>query len=187
MPKPLIFETMGNVELLSQNKLAIFSSRKTPQAIYPSAKALFKILVQMPLSLAGGWQAPIEKKLLNEFAQNPTTAHFIYYLAKDITTFRPNPLQEALIKENRMLAIAPDLSQDRPTSKQVDARDQLLFEQVPKTLFLFIEAGGRLEKYLVGLSARKYPLYILDHPLNEKYFSEDIIPVNEDNAALLLT
>ncbi len=187
MLKHLIFKTIGNVELLSRNKLAVFSSRKTPKAINSAAQALFKTLVQMPLSLAGGWQAPLEKNLFNDFAQSSTKAHFIYYLAKDISTFKPNPLQAGLIKENRLLAIAPGLSQNRPTRKQVDARDQLLFEQVPKALFLFIEKGGRLEKYLVGLSARNYPLYILDHPLNEKYFGEDIIPVNEENAALLLT
>lgn len=187
MPKHLIFKTMGNVELLSQNKLAVFSSRKTPKTIHAAAESLFKILVQLPLSLAGGWQAPLEKKLFNTFAQSPTTAHYIYYLAKDISTFKPNPVQEALLKENRLLTIAPGLNQNRPTRKQVDARDQLLFEQVSKALFLFIEEGGRLEEYVVGLSARKYPLYILEHPLNEKYFGDDIIPLNEDNAAELLT
>lgn len=186
MPNKLIFETMGNVELLSQMKLAVFSSRAVPSAIIPDAQALFKTLVHMPLSLAGGWQAPLEKKLFNAFAQKADSAHFIYYLAKNIGTFKPNPLQETLLADKRMLVIAPRVNQSRPTQKQVDARDRLLFEQVQNILFLFIEKGGRLETYLHGLSARKYPLFILDHPLNKNYFAEDIVPVNADNAASLL-
>ena len=186
MPKKLIFKTMGNVELLSQKKLAVFSSRSVPEEIIPAAEELFKTLIRMPLSLTGGWQAPLEKKLFNEFTQNPTTAHFIYYLAKDISAFKPSPLQETLITEKRLLVIAPQIKQNRPTQKLVTARDRLLFEQVSRILFLYIEEAGRLERYLSGLSARKYQLYILDHALNKKFFSEDIIPLNANNAIELL-
>ncbi len=187
MPQPLIFETVGNVELLSQKKLAVFCSRTVPETIKPAAERLFKALVQIPLSLAGGWQAPLEKQLFNTFALNPPTGHFIYYLAKDISTFRANFLQESLLKEKRLLVIAPQLKQKRPTQKLVTARDSLLFEQVSRILFLFIEEAGRLEQYLAELSVRKYQLYILDHPLNKKFIGDDIVPLNHENAITLLS
>ena len=180
------FETLGNVELLSRKKVALFTSQNVPDELKLDAHGLFQRLIQHPLSVAGGWQAPLEKELLHAFNEQNSKAAILYYLAKDINKFKPNALQSHLIKEERMLVVAPALHGERPTKKQVSFRDNLIFEQINKILFMAISAGGRLEAYLNTLSKRNYELFILDHPQNHTYFGNDLVPVNAENIEILL-
>lgn len=186
MQQRLIFETIGNVELLSQNKIALFASKTAPGELEVQAVKLLKILADIPVCFASGWQAPLEKKLFHSITRQNNKVNIIHYLAKDINTFKPNAQQESLLQGNRLLVIAPQFKQNRPSRKQVNRRDELLFEQVKKILFLSVTQGGRLEKYLPELSRRAYQLFILDHPLNQNFFADDITPLNEDNAELLV-
>ncbi len=176
----LVFQSKGNIELLSQRKLALFASKNAPQEIYTGAEALFSILQDMPLSLAGGWQAPLEKYLFNK-ADPMKPANFIHYLAKDINRFRPSSLEQRLLEENKLLVLSPEIKSGRASHSLVKKRDALLFLQIDSILFLYIDTGGRLEGYLRQLSERKHRLYILNHPLNLAYFGEDILTVDEEN------
>jgi len=186
MQQPLIFETIGNVELLSQNKIALFASKTAPGVIEAEALKLIETLAGTSFCFASGWQAPLEKKLFHSITRQNWNTNIIYYLAKDINTFTPNAQQESLLQENRLLVIAPQFNQNRADLKQVNKRDELLFEQVKKILFLSITQGGRLEKYLLELSRKTYQLFILDNSLNQNFFADDITPLNVDNAELLL-
>ena len=139
------FESKGNVELLSQKTLAIFSSKNTPQDIYTSAEELFLSLCELPVCLASGWQAPLEKHLLG--LTNPAMpANIIYYSAKDISELNIVKLAE-LEKENKLLYISAQSRKNRISKEDVDKRDELLLSYVNGALFFFIEPMGRLEKY----------------------------------------
>ena len=181
----LIFQSKGNIELLSQRKLAVFASKDTPREIYPDAEKCFAALRQLALCLAGGWQAPLERRLFEQ-ADTGLAANYILYLAKDINAFRPTALQQHLLDENKLLVLSPEIKAKRASQSLVKQRDALLFSQIDSVLFLYIRPGGRLEGYLRELSARKSRLYILNHPLNRPYFGEDILPLDGDNAEEVL-
>lgn len=186
MDKKLVFETIGNIELLSHKRIAVFCSQSFPQVAEQAALDLIESLSHIPLVLAGGWQAPFEKKIYKKLSRVNSSVHFIHYLAKDINSYQLNPEEQNLVNENRLLLIAPRLNFSRADAKQVSMRDRLLFEQNNKILFLGLSAGGRLEGYIADLSSANYQLYILDHPLNEKWFAEDLLPLNPENVDLLL-
>ncbi len=186
MQETTLFETLGNAELLTQNRVAVFSSQSVPKKIEPDATRLFHELTNLPVAIAGGWQAPLENKLFRAEARLNAKANFIHYLAKDINTFQPNELQQKLLDAGKLLIIAPGLNQTRPTKKQVNQRDNLLFSQINKILFLYISKGGRLENYLNTLSGHNYQIFILDHPANQNCFPDDVVRINTDNAALIL-
>jgi len=181
----LIFQSKGNIELLSQRKLAVFASQHAPQEIASSAAVVFEALQKLPLSLAGGWQAPLERRLLEQ-ADAGLAANYILYLAKDINAFRPTPRQQRLLDENKLLVLSPEIKAKRASQSLVKQRDALLFSQIDSVLFLYIHPGGRLEGYLRELSARKSKLYILNHPLNRPCFGEDILPLDGDTAEEVL-
>ena len=181
----LVLRSKGSIELLSQRKLAVFASRNAPREIYKSAEELFKALQKLYLSLAGGWQAPLERRLF-ESADPHQPANYIYYLAKDINAFRPTPLQQRILDENKLLMLSPEIKAKRTSQSLVKQRDALLFSQIDSVLFIYIHPGGRLEGYLHQLSERKNKLYILNHPLNQPYFGEDILPLDVDNAEEVL-
>ena len=176
----LVFQSRGNIELLSQRKLAVFASQNTPDRIYREAEKLFSALQRLPLSLAGGWQAPLERRLYAR-ADVQQAANYIHYLAKDINEFQPNDLQNRLLQENKLLVLAPEIRAKRASRSLVKQRDALLFSQIDSILFLYISPGGRLDTYLRQLSSPKNKLYILNHPLNQSYFGEDILAIDAEN------
>lgn len=185
MKKNIIFETRGNVELLSQTRVALFSSKDGPKEIYPLAEETFDRLLRLSLSLAGGWQAPLEKHLLKR-AGNSCSANFICYLAKDINAAPVSDWQQAMLDENKLLLISPDIKQPRASVTLVEKRDALLFSQIKKIFFLHISKNGRLEKYFNELSRRRYQLYLLDHPLNAEFVTPDVILICPENVNVLI-
>lgn len=185
MNRKNIFQTLGNVELLSQKKVAVFSSKNASEELNPIVNGILDKLFQLPLALAGGWQSPLEKSVYQKFNEK-CTANIIHYIARDINQFQPSEIQQKLIYQNKLLIIAPELKENRASASAVDKRDRLIFSQNKKILFLYIEPKGRLEKYFKELSQLNFQLYILDHPTNKAYFHDDIIRLNEDSADSLL-
>ena len=187
MNKSNVFQTLGNVELLSQKKLSVFASKNTPDELKQLTINLFEKISKLPIALAGGWQSPLEKSIYQRFDIN-CTANIIHYIAKDINQFMPTEQQQYLIDQNKLLVVSPEIKEIRASSAAVDKRDRLIFSQNKNIFFLYIELGGRLDKYFRELSQLNYQLYVLDHPLNENYFHDDIIRINKDsvNSIVLL-
>ncbi len=184
--KKMIFETRGNVELLSANRFALFASQSTTNDLIHHSKEVFSALKQSPFCAVGGWQAKAEKQILS-FLNKKTNAAIIHYLAKDLNRFIPNASQQNYLEENRLLFVAPPLNRPRPSRKEITLRDQLLFSQTRKIFFLYVRPGGRLETYLKFLNVNDYTLFILDHPKNKPFFDSGLIKINPDNAELLLS
>jgi len=180
-----IFETLGNVELLSQQKIALFASRSAPRQIYEPTLGLFKELGRLPLTLASGWQAPLEKFLFRHI-EPQQQANYIHYLSSNINQFKPDARQKELLQLKKLLVISPLLKEKRASRPSVKKRDELIFRQVKKILFLYVHPGGRLETYFRQLSEQDYLLYLLDDPLNQAFRHEDVIPVSVDNPAMIL-
>lgn len=186
MDHKLVFETIGNIELLSHNRIAIFCSKTFPLEAEDAAMDLVNGLSRLSLVFCGGWQAPFEKRVYRQLNRDNTSVKLIHYLAKDINTHKLSFEQQHAITRKRLLLIAPELAYGRANAKQVSARDQLIFDQNKKILFFNLADGGRLEGYLKELSASHYQLFILDHPTNYKWYGDDLIPLNPDNLDLLL-
>jgi len=184
MSGKLTFETLGNVELLSQARIALFASRNTPVELYPAAEALFSKLTELPVSIAGGWQAPLEKHLLSQFPLS-AKANIIHYLARNINNLHLNRFQENLLAVNKLLLVSPSLRPIRVTSSMVIKRDNLIHSQIKKILFLHIEQGGKLERQFNQLYGAGYHIYLLDHPSNQLFLIPDVIGMNADNTQML--
>ena len=185
MNKTNVFQTLGNVELLSQKKVAIFASKNHPDDLSLIVNMLTEKLFKLPIALASGWQSPAEKVVYKKF-NDKCTANIIHYVARDINQFKATEKQQRLIDQNKLLVISPELRENRASASAVDKRDRLIFAQNKKILFLYIEPKGRLEKYFKELSQLNFQLYILDNPVNEYYFHDDIICINEDSVESLI-
>jgi len=176
-----VFETRGNMEIFSQKKLALFASRQAPQQVWSAVEAVFKTLLELPLSLAGGWQAPLERHLLNLPQVGAGKANFIFYLARNLNEYESGGNIRRLLEADKLLFIAPETTQKRPSRRLIDRRDKLLFSQINRILFLYIHPGGRLEAYFNLLLQKKYHLYVLDHPANAAFQTEGVVGLNTDN------
>ncbi|KAA3613211.1 MAG: hypothetical protein D8M58_12965 [Calditrichaeota bacterium] len=179
------FESQGNIELLSQKIIAVFSSKETPKEIYPFAEKLFSKLMEKNISIAGGWQAPLEKKMV-EKTNNKMQANIIFYTAKDLSQLKISQKLHTLDDENKLLLISAQSRQKRAAKSDIDKRDNLLFKQVSQVLFLYVSSGGRLEEYFNTLHLASFPLLVLQHPLNEHLLLSGCPAINEDNVDELI-
>ena len=175
-----IFMTRGSIEILNQKKVALFTSKNTPQELYPYIDTLFKRLRNIDAAISSGWQAPFEKKMYKNI-RITDKSNYIYYLAKDINQLKLRQSEEEMVNSEKLLFVAPNLKGNRINRSFVTARDELLFAQNNKILFFYISKGGRLEEYYKQLNPQVFQLYILDHPLNRHFFMNDVTAVNEDN------
>jgi hypothetical protein len=180
-----VFESKGNIEILSQNKIALFASRNAPNEIIVEAEKIFIELRKKPVAVASGWQAPLEKRLFDQISDRDK-ANYIYYTAKDIKQISLKKAQQKVHDDGKLLLISPQLKTDRISGKEVDLRDELILSQINKILFLYIQPGGRLEKMLRQLSLKKYVLFFLDHPQNRIYLRDDIISVDAQTIVKLI-
>jgi len=174
------FESKGNIELLSQETLAVFASKNAPREIYPHARELFHELCRLPLSLCGGWQAPVEKELLS-LTYPEMTADILLYSAKDLAIINLDETLKNLDMFGKLLLLSAESRSGRISKNDVDKRDDLLFKHMDKFLFMFIESGGRLEKYYNQLVDKNVPVFILDHPLNKNFIGPGTIALNNEN------
>jgi hypothetical protein len=177
------FETKGNIELLSQKIIAVFSSKNTPGEIYNPGRDLFLKLCELPLSIAGGWQAPFEKILLKEI--NPQMpANIIYYSAKNLISVKNTGFTE-LEKNNKVLYVSAQSRKDRASKQDINKRDQLMFSQVHSVLFFYIETNGRLQKYFDQLIRNNFSVYTLQHDLNMNLLNAGAVGLDSENINLL--
>lgn len=181
-----VFETLGNVELLSQNRAAILASQQAPAEIFKPARALADSIAKLPLAAAGGWQSPLEKEILHQISHVKNQCNIIHYLARNINNLKLNKRQNPLMNSNKLLLISPEIQDTRPSRRQINNRDELMFSQIDKVLFLFISAGGRLEEYFNRMISSSYKVFLFDHPLNKRFFDSNVVLLNEENADLLL-
>lgn len=186
MGQELVFETRGNVEILSQKKIAIFASRATPQEFYPRALTLFNRLAQQDVAIASGWQAPLEKFLFKKGVGLQIRANIIKYLPRDLNCYQLSYTEQVLLDENKLLLVAPDTDVRRPEKKWINRRDALLFSQIKHVLFLYIVPGGRLESYFNQLLNRDYHVYLPEDAQNSFLNASGVIKLNEQNVAELL-
>ncbi len=174
------FESTGNIELLSQKIITVFSSKDTPQEIYPAAEKLFEKLKDNHVSIASGWQAPLEKKLL-ESTYPEMVANIIYYTAKDLSQISLLPGLKRLDDKKKLLVISAQSRQKRATKNDIDKRDELLFKQVSQVIFLYISPDGRLEKYFNRLQEASFPIFVLQHSLNERFLVSGCPSIDDSN------
>jgi len=179
---PLIskFKSSGNIELLSQKRIAIFSSRNAPREIYPAAMAVFETLSKLPITIGGGWQAPLEKEYLKRLDQK-TKADILLYSATEIASRTLTPALSLLKQNDKLLLLSVEEAPERATKRDVDKRDHLLFSQIKQILFLFIAQGGRLEKTFESLLKQGFSPLILEHPSNRLFIDLGGLAVNSDN------
>lgn len=183
----MIFTTRGNIALLSQNKVAVFVSRKTPETMEADIFDFFDKLRSLPIGLCGGWHSPFEKKLLQRM-EVKQAANVLHYFAKDLNHVKLSPLQEQLLAMDKLLMIAPETHSRRANEKLVEKRDRLLLGQNKKICFLHIASGGRLERYFNRLLTEKgRSVFLLEHALNEGFYCENVSLLNSDNVKELLT
>lgn len=176
---------IGNQEILKRPSFTIYSSQKIPLAILHSAKMLFNELLQISIAISGGWQSPLERRLLKDYTDQ-SRAHLIIFLAKKYSAYQLPKSLQAPFKNNKVLIVEPTVKNKRITKESVRIRDEIIERLINNFIFLYIHKNGYLEKRFFNLLRQNKNVFILKHPLNQQYFLDGVHLIDETNARELI-
>lgn len=174
------FYKNGNEALLTQSPIAVFCSREIPLSIYHTANETFSELLKLPVTVAGGWQSALEKRVLKNYGSE-SKADIIYFLAKGINKFSVPKYLSPLMDSDRLLVVSPFLDEKRIEKRFVAARDELVLSLIQRFLFLYINPEGSIKNIFTRCISEGRQVYMLEHQANSAYFCDGVMPVNRNN------
>jgi predicted Rossmann fold nucleotide-binding protein DprA/Smf involved in DNA uptake len=174
------FYKNGNEALLDNSPIAVFCSREIPLSIYHTANEIFIELLKLPVTVAGGWQSAMEKRVLKNYGSG-SQAGIIYFLAKGINKFHIPEHLKHLMDTERLLTISPFLDEKRIEKRFVAIRDELILNLAKRLFFLYINPEGSLKNIFYRCVSEGREVYLLEHQANSPYFRDGVKPINLKN------
>lgn len=179
------FYFFGNKPLLENAPISVFCSRELPLSIYHTANETFSELLKLPITVAGGWQSAMEKRVLKNYGKE-SQADIIYFLAKGINRFTLPACLSPLMQSKKLLVISPFQDKKRADKKAVEMRDGLILSFINRFIFLYIKRGGYLEGIFRRCLNDGKDVYMLEHQANSRYFVDGVKPLNTKNLREIL-
>ena len=154
--------------------------------MYSALFEFFDALQSLPIGISGGWQSPVER-LLYKRMDVKQSANVLHYYAMDLNAVKLSNLQESFLNEKKLLLISPETNSKRANDRLIKKRDALIFSQNKKICFLHINKGGKLEEYFNTLLQTGHSVFVMEHPMNEPFYSDGAVVLHSDNLDILLT
>ncbi len=123
-----------------------------------------KLLYELPLVFASGWQSNIEKRVLRDLSN----CRIIYFLAKDIEHFKPSDLIQIMLKQKNVCVVSNLSNVSRATKESVKKRDEYILTILDKILILNMSESGHLENFVIDAlqQKKKFLFSIISQILN---------------------
>jgi predicted Rossmann fold nucleotide-binding protein DprA/Smf involved in DNA uptake len=127
-------QAIGNLELLTQNAIALFCSNQCPGDLILKTYDLAQALRDTKIPVISGFHTSIEQDCLKILLRG--TQPIIYCPARSLHKMRLSPEQKQAIGENRLLLISPfSASYSRATAELAGKRNEMI-AAIAHTLFI---------------------------------------------------
>ncbi|MEC4676219.1 MAG: DNA-processing protein DprA [Nitrospirota bacterium] len=122
---PETITAIGNPDILQNNTLAIFSSKKCPGSLIIKTYDFMKESRVSDITVISGFHSPIERECLNILLRGKQSV--IICPARSIENMRIKPEYKKPIEEGRLLFLSPfDIKHNRISSERADKRNQFV-------------------------------------------------------------
>jgi len=140
---PVQLSYIGNIEILKQPLLGLFSSVKCPANLIIKAHDLAHKLAESGTPVISGFHSPVEKEMLSVFLQG--TGSIAICLARGLEEMRiPSVWREPIERGRVVLISLSDGQVKRPTVANAEKRNHLVAELAQNILIIHTTKGGRL-------------------------------------------
>jgi len=131
---PPILNATGNLELLTQNEIALFCSIQCPGDLILNTYDLAQALRDAEIPVISGFHAPIEQDCLKILLRG--TQPIIHCPARSLHNMRLSPEQKQAVSENRLLLISSfSASYPRVTAELAEKRNRMI-GAIAHTIFI---------------------------------------------------
>jgi predicted Rossmann fold nucleotide-binding protein DprA/Smf involved in DNA uptake len=163
---PVQLSFIGNIEILKQHHLGLFSSVKCPASLILKAHDLAQKLAEAGTPVISGFHSPVEKEVLSVLLQG--AGSIAICLARGLEGMRvPSEYHKPL--EDGRLVLVSFLGNTirRPKVEFSYERNRLVTALAERILVLHAEQGGKLESLCQELVGWDKPIYTIKDTSNE--------------------
>jgi len=162
---PAALRTLGNLDILSRTKLAIFCSSRCPGNVILRTYDLAQRLRTAQYAVISGFHAPVEQECLTVLLRGP--APVVICPARDIADMRLPVAWRAPLVERRLLVLSPfSGGERRPTADMAMLRNRFVAALADRIIIARAAPGDKTEAFCRELLAWGKPVYTLPDEVN---------------------
>lgn len=167
---PETLTTLGNVDILQQQKLALFCSVKCPGALILQTYDLARALRDAGVTLIGGFHSPMEKECLRLLLRG--TQPVVICPARSLERIRILAEWKAPLAEGRLLLLSPLAEKlRRATADLAQKRNALVAALADEVFVVHAAPGSKTEHFCRDVLSWGKPLLTLESDENVHLFS----------------
>jgi len=163
---PAYLSYIGNIEILKQPLLGLFSSVKCPANLILKAHDLSQKLAEAGTPVISGFHSPVEKEMLSVLLQG--AGSIAICLARGLEGMRVPSEHHKPLEDGRMVLVSllGNIIR-RPKVEFSYERNRLVAALAERILVLHAEPGGKLESLCLELMGWGKPIYTIKDTSNE--------------------
>jgi predicted Rossmann fold nucleotide-binding protein DprA/Smf involved in DNA uptake len=157
---PVTIAAIGNIGILQNKTLAIFSSSKCPGKVILQTYDLMKNIREAGITVIGGFHSPMERECLNILLKGKQ--QIIFCLARNIEGMRVKPEYKKPLEEGRLLILSPFTEKAKRISSDRALERNRFIAAIGDSIFIpYAAPNSKTEELCKELVAWNKPLYTL--------------------------
>lgn len=183
---PKSIAVLGNVDLLSENSLALFCSVKCPGSVILRTYDLAQKLREEAATIIGGFHSPVERECLNVVLNSRSKV--IICPARGIETMRIPLEYRRPLDDARLLILSPFTEKQRqPDRAMAERRNQVVVALAAQVFVSYAAPRGKTENLCRRIVEWNKPLFTFAGEDNRNLIALGATPLDPEFSALNLS
>ena len=177
---PKTIMATGNIEILQNKTLAIFSSIKCPGAIILKTYDLMKKLRESDVTVISGFHSPMERECLNILFKGKQPV--IICPARSIEGMRLKAEYKKFLDGGMLLLLSPFTEKEKRISSERALFRNYFVAAIADSIFISYAApNSKTEQFCKELLTWNKPIYTLQNEANANLIALGLEPITQEN------
>ena len=179
---PIALTTIGNIDILSHNSIALFCSQKCPGDLILKTYDLAQIFRHAGMTVIGGFHSPMERECLSILLRG--TQPVIFCPAKNINGMRIKKEYKKPLEEGRFLFLSPFEENQRRISVKTSHYRNLFVATLSAVIFVaYAGHGSKTEAFCKEILSWQKPIYTFESDYNKNLIEMGARPIKPENVS----
>lgn len=166
---PKAITAIGNLAILRNKTLAVFSSSKCPGKVILQTYDLMKKIREAGPTVVSGFHSPMERECLNILLKGKQP--IIFCLARSIKGMRIKPEYKKPLDEGRLLILSPFAEKEKRISSERALERNRFIAAIGDSIFIpYAAPNSKTEELCKELLPWNKPVYTLEDEFNANLF-----------------
>lgn len=167
---PASITAIGNVKILQNKTLALFSSAKCPGKVILQTYDMMKNIREAGLTVIGGFHSPMESECLNILLKGKQP--IIFCPARSIKGMHIKPEYKKPLDEGRLLILSPFAEKEKRISSERALERNRFIAAIGDSIFIpYAAPNSKTEELCKELLSWNKPVYTLQSESNSNLIS----------------